>query len=226
MAKNLLDQAQIVMDSFYQEFAPANAFFSLDDFAQRIADCRDSELEREFLIQYQQNKLSFPIVNPAWLSRETVEIKKDEEGNSYADVCTPLYEFPFDSKGSGVQEVIPMGTACAEFIRIAFDQVWQVCMAPSNSVNFYSVEKCRIWLHNFYACTDKLMVLLVPSQSGLSFEKQSVPDGKAESIRELVLNRMWRDYQVKLGKIVTHTDGNPNPQPNETGLLYEGLKTK
>lgn len=226
MAKSVLDQAQIVTDSFYQNFRPATAFFTLEDFARRIIDVRDSEMEKDFLIQYQQNKNSFPIISPQWLEREVVKIDRNEEGNFYADVCTPVFEIPFDVRGAGIQEVSPMGSACAEFIRISHNQTWQMCMIATTDANFYSIEKCRIWLHNFYACAEKLNVLFVPSQAGLPLEKQTVPDGKAETIREVVLNSVWRDYQMKLGKISTHVDGNPNPNPNESSMLYESTKTK
>lgn len=224
MAKLVLDQAQIAMDSFYQDFRPDSAFYILEDFADRIVDVRDSELEREFMIQYARDE---PVkINPAWLKRVKVKVDLDENGSAFADICEPLYEFPIDEVGLAVQEVMPFGQGCAEFVRIGINQVWQVCMIPPTDKNFYSVEKCRIWLYNFFGCTDYLNVLIVPSQSGLPLEQQTVPDGKAESIREVVLNSMWRDYNMKLGKISVHGDGNPNPQPNETGQVYDTLKTK
>lgn len=226
MAKNLLDQAQICEDDFYQTYRPANAFFGINDFAAKLVDERDNLLEAEFKIQLNRNRNQFPVISPQWLSREMAEVKKDDQGRFYVDICTPLFEFPEDERGSGLQNVIPYGKACAEFIRITPDQVWGMCMLPATSTNFYSLEKCRIWLHNFYACTEKLEVVIVASQSGLSFENQSIPDGKAATIREIVINKMFRDYQVKLGKIQVVNDGNPNPQPNETGMIYEGLKTK
>lgn len=225
MAKLVLDQAQIVMDSFYQDFRPDSGFFTLEDFADRVVDVRDSELEREFLIQYQLTRGSPPKINPAWLKRIKVKVDHDENGDAFADVCEPLFEFPMDELGSGIQDVIPFKQGCAEFIRISTNQVWQLCMLPPTDRNFYAIEKCRIWLYNFFGCTDYLSVLIVPSQSGLPLSEQTVPDGKAESIREVVMNSMWRDWQVKLGKINVHGDGNPNPQPNETGQLYD-LKTK
>lgn len=226
MARLALDVAQQIEDDFNQTFRPANAFFTLEDFALKAVQVRDSELEREFLIQYQQNKTSFPVINPMWLDREKVPVKKDEEGNWYADVCTPIYELPMDSRGAGIQDVKPFGNSCAEFVRITNQQQWQICMLPPTNQNFYSIEKCRIWLHNFYGCTDSLNVVLVPSQSGKSLDQQTIPDGKVASVIEVVLNSMWRNYQIKLGKISVHGDGNPNPNPNETSMVYQDLKTK
>lgn len=227
MAKLVLDQAQIAMDSFYQSFMPANAFFVLNDFAYRIIDERDSMLETEFLIQYNRDKNSFPIINPAWLERETVEVKKDSVGRWYAETCRTLFEFPFDERGVAIQTVMPLGGSdCAQFVRITNDQQWQLCMLPPTSINFFSVEKCRIWLYNFGGCCDNLELSFVPSQGGLSLEEQTVPDGKAANIREVVLSKMMRDMQIKLGKISAHNDNNPNPNPNESSLIYDGVKTK
>lgn len=226
MAKLILEQAQICEDDFHQQFRPATAFFSIDDFAAGIRDERDNLLDTEFQIQINKNKGVFPEVNPNWLSREVVDVKRDEQGKWYADVCTPLYEFPQDERGMGIQDIDPFGGGCAEFVRITNHQAWQICLLPPTHQNFYSVEKCRIWLYNFFNCTPKLEVTIVASQSGLPLDKQTVPDGKAATIREVVLNKFFRNYQVKLGKIKTINDGNPNPQPNETGLTYDALKTK
>lgn len=226
MAKAVLTQAQLVMDDFFQSFRPATAFYDLEDFAYRIIDERDNLLEAEFLVQFNRNKNSFPIVSPSWLTREAVDVKKDEQGRFYADVCASLFEFPEDIFGSGIQNVVPFGSECAEFVRITNHQTWQVCLSVSSSVNLYAVEKCRIWLYNFFGCTDKLEIRLVPSQAGLSLENQTVPDGKAADIREIVLNKAFRDMQARLNRISTHNDGNPNSNPNETSMVYDNLKTK
>jgi hypothetical protein len=227
MAKNLLDQAQICMDDFNQSFAPANAFYTLEDFGYRLIDERDNLLETEFLVQYYKNKNQFPIINSQWLSREVVDVKKDEEGRWYADSCIPLFEFPFDERGFAIQNVTPLGGGdCAQFVRIPNDQQWQICMLVANSMNYFSVEKCRIWLYNFFNCCQKLELSIVPSQAGLSLENQTLPDGKAAQIREVVLNKAFRDMNAKLGKISQHNDGNANPNPNETSAIYTDIKTK
>jgi hypothetical protein len=93
-------------------------------------------------------------------------------------------------------------------------------------MNLFSVEKCRIWLHNFFGCCKSLELLIIPSQGGLPLEKQTVPDGKAANIREVVLNKAFRDMQARLGKISMHNDGNKNPNPNESSEVYDSLKTK
>lgn len=227
MAQAVLDVAQGIQDDFEQGFAGANSFFKLDDYARKVCEERDSELEREFLVQYQQNKMSFPIINPNWLRTVFVDLVKDKDTGEWSGlICEPLYEFPFDELGSAIQGVAPMGSGCAEFVRISHHQGWQVCITPSLDISFFSIEGCKILLYNFFGCTEKLRVSIVPSQSAFPFEQQTVPDGKVAQIKEVVLNRMFRDFQIKMGKISMHNDGNLNPNPNETSELYTGLKTK
>lgn len=234
MGKLVLDQSQIALDDYYQTYKTESDFFSLEDFAKKIVDERDLSLNEEFTVEWriakQRNNLySFILVNPQWQKRITADIKHDVELNMYyAEICEPIYEFPFDQVGMGVQQVSPLGSDCGQFIRIANSQTWQPCMVSGTSgVVFYAVQNCRINLYNFNGyCTKKLGVNIVESQSALPINKQTVPDGKAAEIREKVLSKMWRDYMAKKGQIKVTNDGNPNAQPNETGLTYAGLVTK
>lgn len=227
MAQAVLDVAQGIQDDFEQGFRAANSFFTLEDYARKVCEERDSELEREFLVQYQQNKRSFPVINPNWLKTVFIDLTKDHETGEWSGlICEPLFEFPFDELGSSVVDVSPSGNSCGEFVRISHHQSWAICMTPTTDMIFFSVQGCRLLLYNFFGCTEKARATIVPSQSGLPFEQQSVPDGKVAQIKEVVLNRMFRDFQVKLGKISAHNSGNPNPSPNETDLIYDGLKTK
>ncbi len=126
----------------------------------------------------------------------------------------------------GVQRLSPRGSACGEFIRISPNQAWQLCIAAPSSIAFYSISGCRVTLYNFNGCADELDLWVVPSQSKLSLENQTIPDGMASQVRELVLSKLFRDYQAKQGKIDMNNDGNPNPQPNETGMIYTNTKTQ
>lgn len=231
MAKALLDQAQILEDSFYQTFKPQDAFFGTEDFARLLSDERDSLLDQEFYVLFQlsqrKGSIGFIQVNPQWTKRITVEAVYDKEGKIWsAEICEPIYEFPFDEYGMGIQDVRPFGSECGEFVRISSNQHWQLCFAAPNDMIFYSLEGCKITLYNFNGCAEKLDIRIVPSQSKLPLEQQYVPDGKASQIREMVLSRMLRDYAAKPGKLDMSNDGNANPQPNETGLVFDNLKTK
>lgn len=234
MSKKVIDLAQVIQDDFYQSFKTEDGFFGIEDFALKIIDERDSALNEEFTVQWriaqQKNNLySFVLVNPQWQKRVTLDIKHDDERMFYyVEICEPIYEFPFDQVGMGIQEVSPLGQNCSEFVRITLGQGWQPCMVSgTSSVVFYAVENCKIILYNFNGyCTKKLDVRIVPSQSALPINQQTVPDGKAAEIREKVLSKMWRDYMAKKGQIKVTNDGNPNPEPNETGLTYGGLVTK
>lgn len=234
MAKLVYDEAQIVLDDFYQSFKTESDFFDLQDAALRIVDARDAMIEDEFLVQWKINKQrgnansSFIRVNPDWQKRITIDIKEDKErGEWYGEICEPLFEFPMDSYGNGVQEVWPYGQKCAEFIRIQDSEAWQICLTASSPIILYSVQKCRITLHNFDgACTDKLDVRIVPSQSSLPINEQVVPDGKSDEIREMVISKMWRNYSARLGKIDMSNNGNPNVEPDNSGMVYDNLKTK
>lgn len=234
MAKLVPDVAQQIQDDFEQSFAPQDSFFKPIDYQLKVIDARDAMLEEEFLIQwkYAQQKgipySSYIAISPDWKKRITIKLDHDKERDEwFADICEPLYEFPMDYCGLGVQEVQPLGQKCAEFVRIQTSEVWQTCLTASSPVILYSVEKCRIKLHNFDgACTDKLDVWIIPSQSSLPINEQVVPDGKADTIREMVISNIWRNYNARLGKIDMSNEGNSNPNPNESAMVYEGLKTK
>lgn len=226
MSKLVLDIAQGIEDDFYSGFRPANGFFTIEDIARKVVDERDSELDREFLVQL-NNKNQYPMVNPMWVKHVIVPIEQDDTTKQYfAKICEPLYEFPMDERGMATQTVSPFGGGCSQFVRITTQQDWSLYLTASSDIVFYSVEGCRILLSNFYNCCDKVDCVIVPSQSGLPLNQQTVPDGKAANIREVVLSKMFRDYQARLGKISQHNDGNKNPQPNESGLIFENLTTK
>lgn len=234
MAKLVSHIAQMVQDSFEQSFAPQDSFFRDIDYQLRVIDARDAMLEDEFLVQWKYNQArgnqysEFIHINPFWLKRITIDLEHDKElGEWYANICEPVFEFPMDECGYGVQEVHPYGQKCAEFVRILNHQSWQVCLTATSSIVLYSVQNCKIVLHNFDGfCTSKLDVMIVPSQAALPINEQTVPDGKADEIREMVISKMWRDYSARLGKINMTNDGNQNPQPVESGAIYDGLKTK
>lgn len=220
------------MDDFFQEFKPEDSFITLDDIAKKVVDERDALLEQEFLIQWrieQQSKSPnyYIAINPQWQKHEFVALEKNEDsGLWFAKICTPLFEFPLDEYGVSVQNVMPFGSSCSQFVRMAQNEEWQLCLMPTVSTIFYTVENCQVILHNFDGyCTSKLDIQIVPSQSALPYNQQTIPDGKAAQIREAVLSKMFRDYAAKRGQIKMHNDGNPNVQ-NETGLIYDNLKTK
>lgn len=232
--KLVYDIAQQCEDSFYQSFRPASAFFTLEDFALSVINERDDLLDQEFrqLWNYNQqrnkgNNSDFINVNPQWVITIKEEIKYDDENkNPYVDICKPLYEFPSDEFGNGVQSVSPVGGGCTQFVRIMSSTDWQICMTATNEITFYSLEGCRIFLHNFNGCCKSLSIRIIPSQSALPINEQTVPDGKAAHIIEVVLQKMFRSYQAKLGKIEMVNQQNPNPSPNETSTLYPNLTTK
>lgn len=227
MAKSILDQSQILLDDFYGGFRPATGFFDITDVAYRLIDARDEMLEQEFLVEKNKNKNQYPTLNNSWLKREKLTIEKDDDGRYFADVCTPIYELPMDETGAGIQSVDPSGqSGCAEFIRITNQQTWSICLTATTNSVFFAVEGCRIWLYNFFGCCQKLEIVFVPSQAGLPLEQQFIPDGKAAQCREIVLNKMLRDWQIHLGKIKVLSDGNANIEQNESGLIYTDLKTK
>lgn len=234
MAKLVYDLAQQLEDSFYQSFKPADAFLTIDDFALKVGDETNGLLEEEFLVQWKINQqrgnpyANFIHINPFWLKRITVDIKEDKERHEwYAEICEPIFEFPMDEYGNGVQDVKPYGQKCAEFVRILNHQIWQYCLTATSPIILYVVENCRIKLLNFDgACTEKLDVLIVPSQSAIPINERTLPDGKASEIYERVMSRVWRDYGARLGKIDMTNDGNENAQPIESGAVYDNLKTK
>lgn len=222
------------MDDFEQSFKPQDSFMELIDYALKVVDARDAMLEDEFLVQWKINQQrgnsysNFIHVSPDWQKRITVKIDEDKERHEwFAEICEPLFEFPMDNAGMGIQVVQPYGQKCAEFVRIQDNQTWQICLTATSPIILYSVQKCRITLHNFDgACTDKLDVRIVPSQSSLPINTQTVPDGKADEVKEMVMSKIWRNYAARLGKIDMENSGNSNPTNNESSAVYEGLKTK
>lgn len=219
MAKLVLDQAQKVMDAFYQQYRDAAGFFTIDDFARELVDESDARIEAEFYAQLKNSKQKgyAPCVNPSWVTHEFVAIEKEKETDKWiANICKPFYQFPEDEWGYGVQDVQPFGSDCADFIRIKQSQVWSLCLVDLDSQVLYTVDGCRLILYNFHGCAEKLDVTIVPTQSGLPMAEQTIPDGVAAPIREAVLSKMFRNYQAKLGKIPMINSGNANPQQNET----------
>ena len=88
-SKKLLQEAQSVMDLYFQDFAPADGFFSIEDFAgwmgktyAKFADETAKEIYKQYVAESGVGTIIF---SPDWWASEEVEIQS-KDGEFFAEI--------------------------------------------------------------------------------------------------------------------------------------------
>jgi len=135
VSKALKVAAQGIMDLYYQDFKPDEAFFDLEDFAAWIGKAFGlvaDNVAKQIYDASRSEGMPMIIFSQDWWAKKTVDVKDNE-----ADISGLKYTgFTYDSQNSGIQQV---GDG-KKLIRTTLTEVWQLSQTRSKTdiVYWYS----------------------------------------------------------------------------------------
>lgn len=220
----LLKSAQHLLDIYFQDYAPEDAFFSVEDFAYWVGTVYDKDVDDIARLQYSNSfsetgtgQITF---SPDFLiSKEFPVIHKD--GELYAQVNISAASFTYDSQNSGVQEVFAVGKKgnCGECIRTTYTELWKLKLLSYSNKVWWFYTGNRIEFKNNSGCyPQKIKVVYVPSSADADF--------KLPKSREFdIATRAWALMaQARQGTIPDQTNNGNKLVTTETEIDKSQLK--
>lgn len=172
----LLDVAQRVMDSYYQDFAPSDAFFTLDDFAywlgrvyEKDADDTAQGIYKLSLAEQGMGYITF--TQDWWKSKEFTV--KNKDGQYFIELDIKYVGFTYDTQNSGIQLLTPVGAQgnCGNFIRTTLTEIWQLNHVTfSSNVWWYIDDERIVFKFSGNANPTKVKVFYVPKSEDENFD--------------------------------------------------------
>lgn len=144
MNTSLALAAQTLLDLYYQDYAPENAFIDLAHVKllmySEYEDIVDREYKQAKILNRTLEGYGFVSLSGDIVISEMVEIVK--EGNDWVGILgQQAFSFAYDSVGTGVQRVRSTDGDCpSELIRIPATEAWAYCHAPKTKQNFFYTQ--------------------------------------------------------------------------------------
>lgn len=189
----LLREAQIIQDAYFQDYAPADGFFRLEDFASwlgkaygKVADDVAKEIYKGHLAEQGVGSIIF---SQDWWASEVLEIeKKDDE--FFTEIKFKHLGFTYDGQNSGFQEVIPVGKEgnCGSFQRTSITDLWILNGMSRNNIVWWYPEDGKLKFKTNSNCNPKkVRVYYIPTAEDENFK---LPQSKAFEIATMAYNFM------------------------------------
>jgi len=185
--------AQEVMDAYFQDFAPADGFFRIEDFASwlgkaygKIADDVAKEIYKLSVAESGNGQIIFS--NDWWAFVEKPVTHKD--GEFYIDVDFKHLGFTYDSQNSGIQELVPAGSEgnCGLFMRTTITDLWVTTNVAKNNIVWWYEAAGKIKFKCSGDCNPKkVTIYYIPTADDDNFK---MPTSKAFDIATLAYNFM------------------------------------
>lgn len=225
VSSKLLDAAQFVMDSYYQDFAPDDSFFRLEDFAHWLAivygkDADDvaQMIYKNSLGETGQGQITF---NQDWWAFKDFDVK-NKDNQQFIELDIKYLGFTYDTQNSGIQLVTPIGINgnCGNFERTSLTELWKLNHHTMNSIVWWYPNGDLISFKVASACKPKkVRVWYLPAVDDENF--------KLPSSREFIqATTAWQFMiQAKTGTPFSDrtNDSNPDITP-QTEANSQNLK--
>jgi len=183
VSKALRIAAQAIMDAYYQDFKPDDAFFDLDDFAAWLGKAYGGVADTVAKEIYDASRIEgMPMIifSQDWWAKKTISIKEKS-----ADISDLKFTgFTYDSQTSGIQQV---GNG-VRFVRTTLTELWQLegRRTPSSIIYWYAdFDKIK-----FIATCDlpkEVEVYYIPTPEDSNFK---LPKSKEFEIATIAWNFM------------------------------------
>jgi hypothetical protein len=218
MAVTLQQLAQRVMDLYYQNYPPNDAFLDIDDFKFHIAAIYSSKLAAEFEVMRREGRTEtgFPNVqlSPQWLQEEVLTIQySEEEHRHYANTSRPVFGFKWDGTACSLQGVHshdPLHHKIYRKISLHERRFRHVLPEIKDRILFYLNSDKEIVFWNAQK-GDKIKVQYIPSVLGEENDCKLSEDLAAEIQGALELM-----FKAKAGNFIQKADNqNPNIIPEQ-----------
>lgn len=224
MAQRLSDVAQLVHDSFYQEFRPATAFFRLEHF-KRFCVLADAKLKQdEYQLQVYNNMRMRRPNAPIVLSADNFYTEVAPVAGNKAKLKYGIMSFPGVGENVSVTQVQPEGN-CQNFMRVTQATKWQVCQ-DKDMVYWYPVCDGIEFL-NLNLCNPKsVTVTYIPSFDAEGKDNVTINESRGWAI----VNMITLFLKTAKDGIVFDKSNNSNPnvslQTEMDKFLTEALSRK
>lgn len=215
----LLAIATLIMDQYYQDYAPGDKFIDIEDFKQHVAIKYSEMLNLAYKQARAENKSNEGFSNielaAAWLIEEEIEIKSDDKLNRfYATTSHPMFSFDFDGSANALQGVHSIGGKHRVYRKIMLNERGNRQIIPkTEKVLFYANSKTEIIFWDAIP-GEKVLTQYIPAVAELQ-DDCLLSDNMSFEIEKEVLNLM---ISARSGTIIQKADDqNKNvTQANQT----------
>jgi hypothetical protein len=203
----LLKSAQYCLDLYYQEYAPEDAFFTVEDFAYWLGVVYDKDVDdiakQQYSNSYSETGTGQITFSGDFLKTKTYKLVH-KDGQVYVELDFKFATFTYDSQESGIQEVLSLTNGGGECIRTTLTDLWKLKHTGiSNIVWWYPIDK-RLEFRNNNDCYPKsVIVFYVPTSEDEQF---SLPKSREFDIA----TRAWALMTQAKEGVVVETANNGN----------------
>ena len=197
------------MDLYYQDYRSSFDFFDEGDFLFHTGAAYAEMLGGEFDKARAESGGNTVEFSGDLLLSAVIETQKDSAG-FFAALPEPIMSFPYDSRNSGIQNILPIGETTPEYIRSSISQGWYNDYLPNSNKVFWNLVGNRINLSSNLRNPPALSTLIyVPAISATI----SIADGRVNAIVKATIGLL---REASKGFIVKETnDGNLNKVASE-----------
>lgn len=183
VSKALKVAAQGIMDLYYQDFKPDDAFFDLEDFATWIGHCYGSiadNVAKEIYDASRSEGMPMIIFSQDWWAKKTVTVK-----DKVADISDLKFTgFTYDNQTSGIQQV---GNG-VNFIRTTLTGLWQLGQRRSKvNIIYWYTDFGKLKFEGTCTIPESVDVYYIPTPDDDQFK---LPKSKAFEIATTAWNLM------------------------------------
>lgn len=188
--ETLLKEAQSIMDAYFQDYAPADGFFRLEDFAEwlgkayaKYADEVAKEIYKGSLAESGIGQITF---SQDWWAKKVIDIEfKDEE--LFVPLDFKYMGFTYDNQTSGIQDIRPEGNNnCGSFMRTTLTDLWITGNMIRNNIVWWYTDFDKIKFKTS-ASPKKVAIYYIPTAEDENFK---LPPSKSFEIATLAFNFM------------------------------------
>lgn len=182
VSKALKVAAQAIMDAYYQDFKPDDAFFDIEDFAKwvgmaygKMAD----DVAKEIYLSSRSEGVPMLVFSQDWWVKKTVGVK-----NNIADISEIKFAgFTYDSQNSGIQQI----SDGVRFVRTTLTELWQLQRVSKSNIIYWYVDYPELKLRASCQLPEKIDVYYIPSSFDSEFK---IPKSKEFEIAAMAWNFM------------------------------------
>ncbi len=186
-SEKLLLAAQSIMDAYFQDYAPADGFFRIEDFADwlgkaygKYADETAKEIYKNTLQEMGIGQITF---SQDWWVKKVLDVKEEA-----APLEFKYMGFTYDMQQSGIQEIMPIGNhSCGSFMRTTLTDLWILGNMSRNNIVWWYTDFDKIKFKTSANLPKQIAVYYIPSPDDDEFK---IPPSKAFEIATLAFNFM------------------------------------
>lgn len=205
MATPLKIVSQDAMDMFYQDYAPADAFFKIEDFIRECGATLSEYYRQGYETEYarlrseglQDNLVTF---DEGVLNEQILDFENNE-----AKITKSVFSFPYDKSSVGYQYLFSEKENSCPLERASITLVWQFPYIPYTNRIFWWPDRGKMkYFTNSNSKLKRGRLLYVPAIT----EDMEVPDAL---LRMVIDNTVKVFAEFKKGNVIKKSiDENPN----------------